>query len=109
MFSRHKPQPKGAIDLSGVDLGDAQEVLRAFLPKGGDEVIGGIYVDPPETLQPFGFGILLADLVHHGAKAYAYKFGLDEDQVRYSITQGLSAELASPTEVVQQVTPEAQN
>jgi hypothetical protein len=107
MLGRGNRQPVGAIDLSGADLGDAPEVLRVFLPREGQEPMGGIYVDPPATLQPFGFGILLADLVHHGAKAYAYKFGLDENQVLYSITQGLSAELASPTDVVKQITPEA--
>jgi len=101
-------QPHGAIDLSDVDLKDATEVIRAFLP-GEEEIIGGIFIDPPGTLQPFGFGILIADLVHHAANAYAHKFGLDADQVRYTITQGLSAELAFPTDVVKQVIPEGAN
>lgn len=102
---RFKPkQPSGSIDLSGVDLKDAPEVIRAFLP-GQEEIIGGIFIDPPTSLQPFGFGILLADLVHHGAQAYAYKFGLDVDQVRYAISQGLRAELSFPTEETKQVRP----
>lgn len=92
------PQPRGAIDLGGIKLGDAQEVMRVFLPRPGKAQIPGIFIDPPDTLQPFAFGILLADLLHHGAKAYAHKFGLDEDQVRYTISEGLAAELARPTE-----------
>jgi hypothetical protein len=99
-------QPSGAIDLSTTDLKDAKEIIRAFLP-GQQQIIGGIYVDPPADLQPFGFGILLADLLHHGAQAYAYKFGLDVDQVRYAISQGLQAELSNPTDEPKQVGPES--
>ncbi|WP_262408242.1 DUF5076 domain-containing protein [Sphingopyxis sp. OPL5] len=105
MFGKRNDQPAGAIDLAGADLKDAIEVIRAFLP-GQEQIVGGIYIDPPASLQPFGFGILLADLVHHAANAYAYKFDLDADQVRYAISSGLHAELASPTENVKQVTPE---
>ena len=105
MFGKKTGQPAGAIDLSSVDLKDASEVIRAFLP-GKEEIAGGIFIDPPAALEPFGFGILLADLLHHGANAYAYKFGLNADQVRYAISQGLEAELASPTEQVKQVYPE---
>lgn len=103
MFTR-KSQPTGAIDLVDADLKDAVEVIRAFLP-GGEQIVGGIFIDPPASLQPFGFGILLADLVHHGANAYAHKFGLNADEVLYAISSGLAAELGSPTDVVKQVTP----
>ncbi len=106
MSGKRPTEPIGAIDLSQADLKDATEVIRAFLPRE-QKIIGGIFIDPPSTLQPFGFGILLADLVHHAANAYAYKFGLDADQVRYTISEGLHAELASPTEIVKQVLPES--
>lgn len=102
MIAKRPTQPIGAIDLTQADLKDATEVIRAFLP-GEQKILGGIFIDPPSNLQPFGFGILLADLVHHAANAYAYKFGLDVDQVRYTISEGLHAELASPTEDVKQV------
>ena len=105
---RSAPQPAGAIDLTDLapHLGDAKEVLRAFVPQGDAESIDGIYIDPPESFTPFMFGILLADLVHHGAKAFAYKFGLDEQQALYEISSGLSAELAHPTADVEQAKPE---
>jgi len=108
MFNRRSSQPSGAIDLAGVDLNDAKEVIRAFLP-GKEAVVGGIYIDPPATLQPFGFGIFMADLVHHAANAYAYKFGLNVDEVRYAISSGLQAELSSPTDDVTQVWPKGRN
>jgi hypothetical protein len=107
MFGKRSTEPAGAIDLAGADLQDAVEVIRAFLP-GQQPIAGGIFIDPPSNLQPFGFGILLADLLHHAANAYAYKFGLDADEVRYAISQGLQAELSSPTEQVKQVFPEAE-
>ncbi|WP_169800982.1 DUF5076 domain-containing protein [Novosphingobium naphthalenivorans] len=94
--------------MTEVDLKDATEVIRAFLP-GKEEIVGGIYIDPPANLQPFGFGILLADLVHHAANAYAYKFGLDAEQVRDGIAAGLQAELSSPTDTVKQVYPEGRH
>ena len=96
-------QPQGSIDLSQADLKDATEVIRAFLP-GEQPIRGGIYIDPPSGLQPFGFGILLADLLHHAANAYAYKFGFDVDKVRDAIENGLKAELAAPTEAVKPLT-----
>ena len=105
MFGGKKPrEPQGAIDLSEADMKDAREILRVFLP-GQEEIIGGIFVDPPKELEPFGFGILLADLLQHGAQAYAYKFGLDVDQVRRAIAQGLQAELKNPTDTAKQVKP----
>jgi len=109
MFARRSRQPAGAIDLSDVadQLGDAHEVMRVFIPKGDAGPISGIYIDPPESFTPFMFGILLADLVHHSAKAFAYKFGLDEAEALYEVSRGLSAELASPTDEVQQVIPES--
>jgi hypothetical protein len=105
---RTAPQPAGAIDLTdvSVQLGDAREILRAFVPRGGDEQINGIFIDPPESFTPFMFGIFLADLVHHGAKAFAYKFGVDEQLALYEISSGLSAELANPTDDVEQANPE---
>ncbi|HEV2747383.1 MAG TPA: DUF5076 domain-containing protein [Allosphingosinicella sp.] len=105
---RSSPQPAGAIDLTdaAAELGDANEILRAFIPRGEDETINGIYIDPPESFTPFMFGILLADLVHHGAKAFAYKFGVDEQLALYEISNGLSAELADPTHDVNQAQPE---
>jgi len=98
-----RPQPANSTDLAEADLKDAVEVIRAFLP-GKEHISGGIYIDPPNDLPPFGFGIFLADLLRHGAYAYAYKFGLDVDEVRAAIAAGLQAELASPTETVKPVT-----
>ena len=99
-------QPAGAIDLSSMTdhLGDAREILRVFIPK--KECVGGIYVNPYEGFDPFMFGMLLADLVHHGAKAYAHNHGMDEAAALYQISQGLSAELANPTTEVEQFDPE---
>ncbi len=105
MFGNKSTDPKGAIDLSEADLKDAVEVIRAFLP-GEQEIVGGIFIDPPNNLQPFGFGIMLADLLHHAANAYAYKFELPVEEVRLAISAGLQAELESPTEEVKQVNGE---
>jgi hypothetical protein len=109
MFAKRNRQPAGAIDLTEMadHLSNANEVMRVFVPRGQQEAIGGVYIDPPESFTPFMFGILLADIVHHGAKAFAYKFGLDEAEALYEISRGLSAELASPTDEVKQVIPES--
>ncbi|HVR92191.1 MAG TPA: DUF5076 domain-containing protein [Novosphingobium sp.] len=96
-------QPAGSIDLSDAELKDAVEVIRAFLP-GKEPVRGGIYIDPPAELEPFGFGILLADLLRHASYAYAYKFGLDADEMYSAIYNGFKAELTSPTEDVKPMT-----
>ena len=109
MFSKRNRQPAGAIDLSDLvdELRDAKEVMRVFMPRGDAGPISGIYIDPPDNFTPFMFGILLADLVHHCAKAFADKFGMDEAEALYEVSLGLSAELANPTDEVQQVTRES--
>jgi hypothetical protein len=108
MFERRNRQPAGAIDLSEVvdHLGDAEGVMRFFVPRAGEGPKGGLYIDPLRTFDPFMFEILLADIVHHGAKAFAYKHGLDEAELRYEISKGLSAELANPTDKMKQICPE---
>ena len=85
-------QPDGAIDISdtAAELGGAKEIMRVFIPQPG-EAVGGIFVDPHEQFSPFMFGMLLADLVNHAARAYAHKFGLDEAKTRLEISQGLKA------------------
>ena len=98
-----RPQPAGSIDLAEADLEDAVEIIRVFLP-GERPIRGGIYINPPKSLEPFGFGMILADLLRHAALAYAYKFGLDADHARRAISSGLKAELASPTEDVKPLT-----
>lgn len=97
-------QPQGAIDLTPYagQLGDAREVMRVFVARE-QEITGGIYIDPPEGFTPFMMGILIADIVHHAAKAYAHAFGVDAAAALYEISDGLSAELRRPTAGVQQV------
>ncbi|MBX7539472.1 DUF5076 domain-containing protein [Qipengyuania sphaerica] len=93
-----RPQPDGSIDLAEADLKDAREIMRVFL-EGEQPIHGGIFIDPPSSLQPFGFGILLSDLLHHAAHAYAYKFQIEDvDRVREAIIAGLMAELENPTD-----------
>lgn len=85
-------EPVGAIDISdtAAELGGAKEIMRVFIPQPG-EAVGGIFVDPHEQFSPFMFGMLLADLVNHGARAYAHKFGVDEAATRLEISQGMKA------------------
>ncbi|HEY4070741.1 MAG TPA: DUF5076 domain-containing protein [Sphingomicrobium sp.] len=109
MLGKRKPEPAGALDLSEMTdhLGHAYEVMRVFIPQPDQGSISGVYIDPPEGFTPFMFGILLADIVHHGSKAFAYKFGMNDAEALYEISRGLSAELATPTDEVKQVIPEA--
>jgi hypothetical protein len=109
MFKRGKAQPSGAIDLADqvAQLGDAREVLRVFVPRQDSPPVGGVFVAPYEGFTPLMFGILLADIVHHGAKAYAYALGHDEAVALSEISQGLAAELGHPTDEVRQVLPGA--
>ena len=95
-------QPAGSIDLSEADLKDAVEVIRAFVQQS-EPIRGGIYIDPPYGMQPFGFGIFLADLLRHAAYAVSYKFGFDAEKVREAIESGLRAELDAPTQQIKPI------
>jgi hypothetical protein len=48
--------------------------------------------------DPFAYGIMLCDLVHHIANAFAQEQGLDRNQTVERIMAGLQAELKHPTD-----------
>jgi hypothetical protein len=52
--------------------------------------------------EPGAWGLLLADVARHAAKAYANE-GRDEAEVLVRIRQFLDAELASPTDTPLQI------
>jgi hypothetical protein len=73
-------------------------VVCEFTP-GGLIAANCGYIDLASSLQPYTFGILVADLVHDAAQAYAQSFGIEEAEAFCAITQGLQAELACPTKI----------
>ncbi len=84
------------IDLNaiGFDLSDDDEYLRVF---NGPE--GGTYlIDAEKIGEPFVLGMILVDIMNHGAMAFAQAKGLDPSEAHAAILQGLMAELQSPTD-----------
>ena len=70
------------------------EVLRVWVANKGQHVSlrVGVWKDP------FAWGIVLADLARHLARAYEQDQGLDSGDTLRRITAGLNAELNSPTD-----------
>lgn len=82
------------IDNIGFDLSGDDEYLRVF---NGDE--GGTYLIDAERIgEPFVLGMMLVDIVNHGAMAFAQAKGMEPGEAYQAILQGLMAELQNPTD-----------
>jgi hypothetical protein len=70
----------------------AAEIARIWAAEGDQHVTlrAGIWEDPA------AWGLLLVDLAHHVANAYAQQ-GLDRDEALLRIKEGFDVEWASPT------------
>ena len=83
-----------ALDPLGFDLSNDDECIRVF---NGAE--GGTYlVDAERIGEPFVLGMMLVDLINHGAMAFAHAKGTDPTEAYQAIMQGLMAELQNPTD-----------
>jgi hypothetical protein len=76
----------------------AVEILRVWVVPGEAQQV----VLEPTWQEPGVWGLLLADLARHAAKAYANN-GLDEQATLARICQFLESELASPTDSAKQI------
>lgn len=72
---------------------NAVEVLRVWVAEGSPQQ----FILQPTWDDPGAWGILLADLARHVAKAYATD-GLSETEAFERVVTGLLAELENPTE-----------
>lgn len=80
--------PPGAIATAG-----STEVLRAFI------VDGGLHVSlDPAFPNPDVWGVLLADIARHAARAYAADDNCGETEALARIQAMLEAELDRPTD-----------
>ena len=73
---------------------NAFEVIRVWIVNKGLHVSlrAGVWQDP------FAYGVMLSDLMHHIVNAYQQDQGLDRAETLRRIKAGLDAELASPTD-----------
>ncbi|PWR18517.1 DUF5076 domain-containing protein [Zavarzinia aquatilis] len=71
----------------------AVEVLRVWAVPGAPQQ----FSLRPTWKDPAAWGLMLADLAHHAAKAYAAE-GWSEAEVFERIIAGLKAEIESPTD-----------
>lgn len=85
---RELPIPAGAATAAG-----STEVLRAWIVDGGLQVA----LDPAFP-SPDVWGILLADIARHAARAYAAEDKCGESEALARIQAMLEAELDRPTD-----------
>jgi hypothetical protein len=79
-------------DVIGRD--DATEVLRAFVLDGGLSIAFQRAFDEPDV-----WGLLLADVARHAARAYAREGACGEEEAMARIIEMFEAELARPTDM----------
>lgn len=84
---RQQPLPPDVIDRD-----DATEVLRAFVLDGGLSIA---FMRAFE--EPAMWGLLLAEIARHAARAYASESDYDEEQALGHIIDRLKSELDQPT------------
>src|SRR3974377_2150683 len=85
---REQPLPP---DVIGRD--DATEVLRAFVVDGGLSI-----AFTPAFEEPDMWGLLLADIARHAARAYARESACSEEEAMARILDMFEAEVARPTD-----------
>src|ERR1700759_1193264 len=85
---REQPLPP---DVMGRD--DATEVLRAFVLDGGLSIAFTRAFDEPDM-----WGLMLADIARHAARAYARESDLTEEDALARIVDMFEAEIARPTD-----------
>jgi hypothetical protein len=79
--------PPGALERGGV------EVLRAAIVNGGLHVSLRRAFDDPDA-----WGILIADITRHVARAYANETAMSEDEVIGHVRAMFESELDAPTD-----------
>ena len=73
---------------------DATEVLRAFVVDGGLSIAFARAFEEPDM-----WGLLLVDIAHHAARAYARESDYTEEEALTRIVDMFEAEIAKPTDV----------
>ncbi len=96
---------KGSIDVSGIPaLAGGQEFLRMWKQSNGNVLCvidsAGLGADP------MLFGLAIVDAIRHGAKAYAHAVNVDQAHAYERIMEGVTAELANPTDTPRPLGPE---
>jgi hypothetical protein len=82
------------IPPAALDDANARELVRVWAASGRQHMVlaAGIWDDPA------AWGIVLADLARHLARAYEASHGLDNEKVLARIREGLDAEWSEDTD-----------
>jgi hypothetical protein len=85
---------KGAINVAGQRevLADSTEIARLWVEDGGP---GTFFINATKMPEPEMFGMMMADAIRHGARAYAHALDIPEDEAETAIWAGLDEERAS--------------
>jgi hypothetical protein len=95
MFGRKQGAHPDAISIDGLDLLDnSVEVARLWVENEGPATC---IIQPERLAEPEMFGMLMADAIRHGARAFSQCYGMTEDEALSRIWQGVDAERADPT------------
>jgi hypothetical protein len=77
-----------------VSIAEAREAIRLWVVGDGTQVILSPHVWP----EPAYWGLALADVVRHVARAYQQSVGLDPDESANAIVDMFLAEFNNPTD-----------
>ena len=85
---------KGAINVASQreTLANSSEIARLWAEDGGP---GTFFINAYKMPEPEMFGMLMADAIRHGARAYAHALEISEDEAEALIWVGLDAERAN--------------
>lgn len=85
---------KGAINIASQRevLANSSEIARLWAEDGGP---GTFFVNAYKMPEPEMFGMMMADAICHGARAYAHALEISEDEAEALIWAGLDEERAN--------------
>ncbi|MFC7537953.1 DUF5076 domain-containing protein [Sphingomonas sp. GCM10030256] len=83
----------GAINVASQReaLADSTEIARLWVEDGGP---GTFFINAHKMPEPEMFGMMMADAIRHGARAYAHALEISEAEAEAMIWQGLDEERA---------------
>jgi hypothetical protein len=95
---------RGAIDVAGQreTLADSTEIARLWVEDGGP---GTFFINAYKMPEPEMFGMMMADAIRHGARAYAHALEISENEAEALIWAGLDEERANGGDEMSTIDP----
>lgn len=86
------------VEQVGAQLEGAKEVVRMWVSENGPNAV---FIDAEPIDDPREFGMMVVDILKHGAMGFVHSKGMDPQQAFEGIMQGLASEIKRTNEAAE--------